>query len=446
MRGMWVRRAAVLLLAMQLPACNFTASIETLLSPPRLTAEQEQIYQALQSAAGSSVSLKYPKVGEHLSAFTVADLDGDGLDEAIVFYEVSLAAADENPLRVCLLAQQGGGWRAVRDYPAAGAEIERIDIASLGSNPRANVIIRYSLVDGGDRTAEVYHYDESGLTRSLSVPYTLMELRDLDGDGSTELFAVSAAKAPNPAAATVYSLDEKGQYLLTQAELSESFIDITRLVYGFLPDRAAQLTVPAVYIDGASGATSTQTAVLTYENRLLQVAYADSAEHIPNTNRPSGCQTADIDGDGEPEIPVQGVFYGYQPGSEVPQPAMTSWYVCRNGLLMRKRSSYYAAANGFAFLMPVRWERRVTAVQGDEEIIFYEFDRDAQTDDGAPVLKDPLLRITAVTERVAAEALQLDGYLLLRQQNGTYYLGKCENAAGSLAIRESELAVNMRYF
>lgn len=447
MRGLTLLRgAAAMLLAVQLPACNFSAGVETLLSPPRLTAEQEQIYQALLAAAGSSVSLKYPKVGEHLSAFTVADLNGDGLDEAIVFYQVSLAAADENPLRVCLLAQQSGGWRAVRDYPAAGAEIERIDIAALGSNPRTNVIIRYSLVDGGDRTAEVYHCDADGLTRSLSVPYSVMELRDLDRNGTTELFAVSAAKAPNPAVATVYSLDGSGQYTRAQAELPEAFTDIARLVYGMLPDRTAQLDIPAVYVDGTAGATNAQTAVLTYRGGLLSTVYSDSAEHIPNTNRPSGCQTADIDGDGEPEIPVQGVFYGYQAGSEVPQLPMTSWYVCRNGLLMRKRSSYYPAGSGYAFLLPVRWERRVTAVQEDEEIVFYEFDRDAQSEDGAPVLKTPLLRLAVVTERVASDALQLDGYLLMRQQNGNYYLGKCERAAGSLAIGENELAVSMRYF
>ena len=308
------------------------------------------------------------------------------------------------------------------------------------------MIIRYSLVDGGDRTAEIYHYDAEGLTRSLSVPYSVMELRDLDGNGGTELLAVSAAKAPNPAAATVYSLDQSGQYIRTQAVLPESFTDIARLVYGKLPDRSAQLTVPAIYIDGTAGATNAQTAVLTYQGGLLGTVYTDSAEHIPNTNRPSGCQTADIDGDGEAEIPVQGVFYGYQAGSEVPQLPMTSWYVCRNGLLMRKRSSYYPAANGYAFLMPVRWERRVTAVQEDEEIVFYEFDRDAQTDDGAPVLKTPLLRLAVVTERVASDAMQLDGYLLLRQQNGKYYLGKCERAAGSLAISETELTVCMRYF
>ena len=447
MKAAFLRWTAAALLTVQLPACNFSASVETLLSPPRLTAEQEEIYQVLQAAAGSSVSLKYPKHGEHLSAFTVVDLDGDGLDEAIVFYEVSLNGAAENPLRLKLLTQEGGRWRAVNDYPAAGAEIERVDVSALGSNPRTNLIISYSLVDGSDYTAEVYHCENGELVRSLAVPYSAMSLRDLNGDGETELLTVSAAKLPNPAQAEVYSLNQNGRYAdLTRALLPESLTDIRRLVFGELPRADGRGTVPAIYVDGGAGATKAQTAVMTYSDGVLSTVYTDSADHIPNTLRPSGCRTLDIDSDGEPEIPVEAVFYGYTADSEVPQLPMTNWYVCRNGLLMRECASYYAVAEGYIFLMPQRWEKRVTAVQEDEEIVFYEFDAGTQSEDGTPVLKAPLLRLCAVNDPVAANAMQLDGYLLLRQQNGSYYLGKRETGAkAALSLTDSELMTAMRY-
>ncbi|MBP0971798.1 MAG: hypothetical protein J5753_07130, partial [Oscillospiraceae bacterium] len=48
------------LLTAQLPACSFNMNVESMLSPPRLTAEQEQIYQKLQNSVGSQqVRLKY---------------------------------------------------------------------------------------------------------------------------------------------------------------------------------------------------------------------------------------------------------------------------------------------------------------------------------------------------------------------------------------------------
>ena len=48
--------AAVTLLS----GCTFSTSIDGLLSPPKLSVEQEQIYEALRRAAGSNISLKYP--------------------------------------------------------------------------------------------------------------------------------------------------------------------------------------------------------------------------------------------------------------------------------------------------------------------------------------------------------------------------------------------------
>lgn len=432
--------ASAALLTLQLPACNFSMSVDTMLSPPRLTLEQEQIYQALQSAAGSGISLKYPKSGERLSAFTVEDLDSDGTDEAIVFYEAPRSSEEENPLRLCLLDQQNGSWRAIREYPAAGAEIERVDVERLGTNPRKNLIVSYGLVDGADHAADLFHYEDGSLVHSLSVTYSKMELRDLDSDGAPELFTASAAKAPAPAQAMVYSLDETGQYVQSPLALPESFTDVSRLLFGTMPTQNGD--VPAVYMDGATGATTAQTAVLIYQDMRLSLAYADTPDRFPNTARQSGYVTADIDGDGEPEIPVNTMFYGYSEASPL---SMTNWYVCRNGLLMRDHSSYYSVAGGYVFLMPQKWENRVTAVQENEEVVFYEFDKSETQEDGTPVLKTPLLRLAAVSDPIAADAMLLEGYSLLRRRNGMYYLGLIRSQEGTLSLSESELLFAMQY-
>lgn len=436
---------ALSMLTLQLPSCGFSASVESLLSPPRLTAEQEQIYQALQSAAGSQISLKYPKSGERLSAFIVEDLDGDGSDEAIVFYEAGRNTAEENPLRICLLDQTAGGWRAITEYPAAGAEIERVDITELGTNPRTNLIISYGLVDGAEHAAEVFHYADSELISTLSVQYSVMALRDLNQDGTIELFVASAAKAETPAMATAYALDENGSYMQSQISLPDSFTDISRLVYGALPTGNGQETIPAVYMDGITGATTVQTVVMSYRERALWLEYSDGAERFPNTARSGGCQTMDMDDDGEAEIPVSSAFYGYANAAEGSPLSMTNWYVCRNGRLMREYSSYYAVQDGYIFRMPQRWERCVTAVPENEEIVFYAFDTNAQTADGEPVLLEPLLRLTVVADPIAADAMQSEGYILLRQQNSRYYLGRTESGSRSLSLTESELVTAMRY-
>lgn len=448
--GIGLRCAACLLAALPLlDGCNLTAGIDTLLSAPRLTAEQEEIYKELmKSAAGTGISLKYPKSGEHLSAFTVADLDSDHENEAIVFYEIPGTAAEENPLRVCLLDQKDGKWSAVKDYTTAGAEIESVSITQLGENSRKNLIFCYSMVDGAEYSVEVLHYDNGALERTLSENYSVMDVKDLDFDGTDELLLISAATVSTSASATVYHLDAEGSYYRSQLALPDSFTEITKMLYGKIPSDNPEIANSglAVYLDGMTGATTMQTEIITYARRMLQLQYADSPDKFPNTTRTAGCPSMDIDHDGETEIPIQTVFYGYAAADEADQIPMTSWYSCRGGQLMRKKASYYSASKGFAFLLPERWEKKVTAVPVEDEVVFYALDTDTVVEEGLPVLREPLLRITVVSDAETASNLENNGYLLMRQRGELRYLTKIEDSASPLAPTQSELLFAMRYF
>jgi len=90
-----------------LTGCTFGASIDALMTPPKLSVEQEQIYNALTDAAGTSISLKYPKSGKYLSAFIVEDIDGDGVHEIYfhgVIYNLKGKALATAPVSGAVLA------------------------------------------------------------------------------------------------------------------------------------------------------------------------------------------------------------------------------------------------------------------------------------------------------------------------------------------------------
>ena len=147
-----------------LTGCTFGSSIDNLMTPPTLSTEHEQIYKALTDAAGTAISLKYPKSGKYLSAFIVEDIDGDGGNEAVVFYEKTSLAAPENTLRINILDQNGGKWRSVCDTPAEGAEIEKVLISKLGTNDRINLIIGSSLINRSEKNVAIYSYDSQNGT------------------------------------------------------------------------------------------------------------------------------------------------------------------------------------------------------------------------------------------------------------------------------------------
>ncbi|MCL2487711.1 MAG: VCBS repeat-containing protein, partial [Oscillospiraceae bacterium] len=67
---------------------SFGIDIETRMRPPLPSGEQEEIQKALTEYLATTklqqnYILKYPKTGEHRSAFILADIDGDGLLEMV---------------------------------------------------------------------------------------------------------------------------------------------------------------------------------------------------------------------------------------------------------------------------------------------------------------------------------------------------------------------------
>ena len=91
-------KAAAILSIAALTGCQ--ATIENLLTAPKLTQEQSEIYQALINSSGSSIKLKYPRGGEYRSAFVLQDIDSDGTQEALVFYESQSVQSGESALPV----------------------------------------------------------------------------------------------------------------------------------------------------------------------------------------------------------------------------------------------------------------------------------------------------------------------------------------------------------
>ena len=114
---------------LMLSACtSFSPATDDLMRPPRLTPEQRAINDALDDAAlTQNYSLKYPKSGDHRSAFVFHDIDGDGEEEAIVFYEPSI----DNTARIVLLDRQDGVWRSLCDLPGAGQDVEFVAFANI---------------------------------------------------------------------------------------------------------------------------------------------------------------------------------------------------------------------------------------------------------------------------------------------------------------------------
>lgn len=418
-----------------LTGCTFGTSIDTLMAPPKLSLEQEQIYSALTDAAGSSISLKYPKSGKYLSAFIIEDIDGDGSSEALVFYEKNSLTLEENTLRINILDSDSGKWRSVYDTPADGSEIERVMISQLGENSRMNLIIGSSLINRSEKNVTIYSYGGGELERTFSDAYSFIDITDLDRDDQNEFLLLRGSAGGDPATAEVYKLSKDGKYHKYSCPLSSSFTEFDSVSYGKLSSGMRGL-----YIDALSGAGSIQTDILYMDDKGLKKIFS-TPEESNATLRPSGCSSFDIDGDGMLEIPVQLIAPGCEELSEGEQLRLTNWLtVSENGSLERKYTSYYSVGDGYIFVFPEKWQNKVTLRRDaiNDEIVFCAYS------DGSAGRE--LMRIFYAEDDASREDRIASGYMLLGSKGGSAYLAYIPNSVDEdgLSVTEADAAIGFR--
>lgn len=420
-------------LIMLLTGCAFSSNIDNLMSPPKLSVEQEQIYSALTNATGTSISLKYPKSGKYLSAFIIEDIDGDDENEAVVFYEKNNIALEENTLRINILDRSDGKWRSVCDTPAKGAEIEKVIISELGSNSRTNLIIGSSLINRSEKNVSIYSYVDGNIEETFSESYSFIDVTDLDKDEENEFLLLSGASSGGTATAEVYKLNEKGIYYKYSCKLSGSFTEFDSLNYGKIDEDKTGL-----YIDAVLGNGLIQTDIIYMDDTGLNKVFSTS-EQSRFTVRPAGCSSFDIDGDGILEIPVQTIASGYEDVSETEQMKFTEWYFwSRNNVLEKKYLSYYNINDGYIFVFPERWENHVTVKRDsiNDEIVFCSYENETAGRE--------LLRIYFANDQPSIEDRISNGYMLLQTKGDSAYLAYIpiqNDHDDNLSLTEGDLAI-----
>lgn len=428
------------MMALCLCGCSIGVNVDNMLTPPKLSVEQEQIYQALIDTTGSGISLKYPKSGSYLSAFTVTDIDGDGMNEAIVFYEKTGVPNAGSGLRINVLDSIDGVWKSVCDRSAEGSEIEKVIISRLGDNERMNIIVGYSTANQSEKFVSVYSYDDGYLDLTFLENYALFDVGNTRESENPDLILLEpASTAEQQASAAVYQLDRDGKYHEYICRFKDSYTDFSQLIYGKLPDGSI-----ALYVDAATGtstgAAGLQTEILSFDGERLVNQLEAIGRSSKDTVRRAPLVSRDIDKDGIPEIPVQKVFTGYESMAESEQVMQTDWLILGESLVYAKHSSYYNANDGYVFMLPRKWQNKVTVVNdaaNDElRLCLFEGDWNAEM----PVL----LRIYISEDEADTNDHLASGFHLVHTKGKASYLVKSEDVEG-MEITVGELMLCFKF-
>ena len=134
----WLRAAALTLaLCLLLTGCSFpmqeTIQVEELLRAPRLAGDYGALQAALNDWLGESAQLKYPMQGDLLSPFVLQDFDGDGQQDAAVFYTTTLTS---NVCVAFLRKNSEGSWQVSQTVEGLADTVDNVRLAQLQAAAR----------------------------------------------------------------------------------------------------------------------------------------------------------------------------------------------------------------------------------------------------------------------------------------------------------------------
>ena len=392
--------------------------MESLLAAPKLTEEQSRIHEALISAVGRNITLKYPRSGSNRSAYVIANVDNEPTEEALVFYEYS--GAENEGVRVNLLdRREDGSWFSVKELAGIGTEVDKVVITSMGSNSRQDILVGYQGVTG-DNMLEIYSYSEDNFQRIGSDSYSLLETTDINSDGTEELVTIQRTEDPDTSAVTAKAFllrIENGEIVKDDGiDMCPGIVSYPAAHTGELPNGD-----PAVYVDGitADGMLITEIVYFRY-SALQDPMQLRSEKLLPQCTRPVGYSCADIDGDGVYEIPSVKPMLGYEDAVTEEQLMQTTWCVYEDFYtLTPKLTGYYSVADGYTIAFPSRWNDEVTVKTDAEtgETVFYKYEGNINAD------MPELMRIRAVLREDSEDYLH-DGYRLIETVGQLDYIVK----------------------
>jgi hypothetical protein len=369
--------------------CYWNTPVIDLISPPRLTGEQTEIFNALISSRGSALTLKYPKTGDFLSAFVFRP---DADNQVMVFYQLTGTSAGttaEPTVNLTFLEKRSNRWVITHTFPFIATDIERVDFSLLGDSDRQNIIISYS-INQPDKNLRVFSFDENNIPESVYHRdfCVFYEVGDFYNSGEYRLLSINQSRSELITEAIAdFAGWQDGEFVtMHSVDANPNAVKYEKSIKGVLEN--GQSTLFLEYLQ-ANGSHNTGIIVFNDRGRPRNVVYSHiesrREEHLkllekrPNQHFTAHAYARDIDGDGIVKSAGNRLFPGYDHENITSGEWIWAaiWYtIDPNDRLQKQHYTFLSVNNDYVFFFPQEWEETVTVTVNNEigEVIFWKYD------------------------------------------------------------------------
>ena len=411
----------LLLAVVSLTGCSLK-TVEQMYALPK----RSESYNNLQSSIdGAMIGLEYsaPLAGENQQTVQMADLDGDGAEEFLLFAK----GGQDRPMKILIFQAKEESYIHVDTVSCSGSTFDLVEYVEMDGAPGLEIVVGRQLSDQVIRSASVYSFTDGAMEQLLAVNYTKFMSADMDSDGLSELLVLRPGQTETDnGIATLYGMENGTMERANEVGMSQPADKLKRIILGQLQDG-----VPAVYVASAVGDTAIITDVYAVVNGLFtNVSYSNESGTSVQTLRNYYVYAEDIDGDGILELPSLITMQPVATGEKPEQQYLIRWFSMDfKGGEVDKLYSFHNYQRGWYLELDEEWARRVSVEPNGSAYVFYVWNEEMT--DAQQILS---IHVLTGSDR-EDEALDNNRFVLYRTED-IVYAARLETASAAYGITQ----------
>lgn len=404
----------------------FVKTVDELYTLPRHSDDYNRLEYAIEQVLSSeNASYAAPVSGANQQSVQLADLDGDGMEEAIAF----LKTTGDKPLKAYIFSRADGDYRLMDVIAGDGTSFASVEYASLTGRNGTELVIGRQLSSDVPQSLAAYAYTDGRAEELMSANYSEYRLADLDGDGKKDVFILRFETEQPHGSAELYRWRNDRMEREAEAGLTVGASPVKRILTGDLAEG-----IPAVFVASIYAENSLVTDVFTFQDGVFRNLVQGTANAVPAVGS-YHVYAADIDGDGLIELPQILPLPAEEEAEE--NDAAISWYnLDLQGRAAPKLTTYHSFSGGWFLTLPDKWQNQFCISRSEETAgaRSYVF---SQWKDGCRA--DLIFTIYAFTGDGRNEAASSDGRFILAEKGETTYAAQLGTGKWAASLSEDSM-------
>lgn len=409
----------ILLVAALLSGCTMV-TVDRMYSPPKRSAAYEDLQREIDKAM---LDMQYssPLSGENRQTVQIADLDGDGTDEYLLFAKDTT----DNPMKILVFQRDADGCRLIETIESNGSGFDLVEYADIDGIAGTELVVGRQVSEAVLRYVSVYSFADGQATQLMSTNYSKLVTMDMDADGQTELLVITSGESDEDnAVAVLYDCSDGAVIRSRQVSLSAISSNIKRIMVGKL-----QEGIPAVYVASSVADSAIITDVFALKKGVFtNVSISNDSGTSVQTLRNYYVYADDIDDDGVLELPDLIDMKPVENTWMASNQKLIRWYAMDiQGRETDKMYTFHNFDGGWYLQLDKFLTPRISVARRDNSFEFYLWDEDFEH-------PQRLMTIHSLTgfdrENVAAQ----QGYYVLHRTEGVLYAVETETLAMELGL------------